>query len=106
MQPSGTTQGTRWKIAASARSSSDRDGCVLLDMERGVFYGANPLGSRIWEWIREKPSGITFESLVDLVAADDVEVPRDQISRDLDEYLQRLAGEGLLIRESFDSSAV
>lgn len=100
-----TTQGTRWKIAASARSSSDRDGCVLLDMERGVFYGANPLGSRIWELIRENPSGITFDSLLDMVAAD-VEVPREQLSRDLDEYLQHLSGEGLLIRESFDSPTV
>ena len=30
-----------WKIAASARSSSDRDGCVLLDTEKGMFYGAS-----------------------------------------------------------------
>ena len=94
-----TSPGTRWKIAASARSSSDRDGCVLLDTEKGVFYGANTLGSKIWELIRENPSGITFESLLDRIATG-VEVSRDQLSRDIDEYLEHLAEQGLLTRES------
>ena len=57
-----------WKIAASARSSSDRDGCVLLDTEKGMFYGANSLGSKIWELIRESPNGVTSESLLERMA--------------------------------------
>lgn len=85
----------RWKIAASTRSSSDRDGCVLLDTERGVFYGTNSLGSKIWELIRESPDGVTLESLLDQMA-NEVEIPREQFARDLDEYLQHLVTQGLL----------
>ena len=95
MKSSPTTQRPRWKITASARSSSDRDGCVLLDTEKGVFYGANSLGSKIWELLRESPNGVTSESLLDRIATE-VEVPREQFARDLDEYLQHLATQGLL----------
>jgi len=103
MQSPGTTQRPRWRIAASARSSSDRDGCVLLDTEKGVFFGANSLGSKIWELIRENPDGVTSESLLDHVA-NEVEVPREQFARDLDEYLQNLVTQGLLTRVSVQSS--
>ena len=85
----------RWKITASARSSSDRDGCVLLETEKGVFYGTNSLGSKIWELIRESPDGVTLESLLDQMA-NEVEIPREQFARDLDEYLQHLVTQGLL----------
>ena len=104
MKSSPTTQMPRWKIAASARSSSDRDGCVLLDTEKGVFYGANSLGSKIWELIRESPNGVTSGGLLDLIASA-VEVPREQLARDLDEYLQNLAKQGLLTMEVLQSSA-
>lgn len=103
MKSPHTTQGLRWKIAASARSSSDRDGCVLLDTERGVFYGANPLGSKIWELIRENPNGVTSEALLDRMAGE-LEVPREQFARDLDEYLRNLETQGLLTPESLQSS--
>ncbi len=102
MKSPPTTQMPKWKIAASARSSSDRDGCVLLDTEKGVFYGANSLG--IWELIRESPSGVTSEGLLDRVASE-VEVPREQLAGDLDEYLQNLAKQGLLTMEVLQSSA-
>jgi Coenzyme PQQ synthesis protein D (PqqD) len=98
------TQGPRWKIAASARSSSDRDGCVLLDTEKGVFYGANPLGSKIWELIRESPNGVTSEVLLERMASE-LEVPREQFARDLDEYLHHLATQGLLAPESSQTSS-
>lgn len=104
MKSSPTIHRQRWKIAASARSSSDRDGCVLLDTEKGVFYGANSLGSKIWELIRENPDGVTSEGLLDRIASA-VEIPREQLARDLDEYLQHLAAQGLLTMELLQSSA-
>ncbi len=104
MKSPPTIQRQRWKIAASARSSSDRDGCVLLDTEKGVFYGANSLGSKIWELIRENPDGATSESLLDCMAGE-VEVPREQLALDLDEYLRHLAKQGLLTMEVLQSSA-
>lgn len=95
MKSPAATEKRRWRIAAPTRSSSDRDGCVLLDTEKGVFYGTNSLGSKIWELIRESPDGVTLESLLDRMA-NEVEVPREQLARDLDEYLQHLATQGLL----------
>jgi Coenzyme PQQ synthesis protein D (PqqD) len=103
MKSPPTTQKPRWKIAASARSSSDRDGCVLLDTEKGVFYGANSLGSKIWELIRVSPNGATSEGLLDRIASEVEEVPREQLARDLDEYLQRLVTQGLLTTETLAS---
>lgn len=91
-------QNQRWKISASARSSSDRDGCVLLDTERGVFYGANTLGSKIWELILQSPHGVTVESLLERMTAE-VEIPREQFARDLEEYLQNLTTQGLLMKD-------
>jgi hypothetical protein len=88
----------RWKIAASARSSSDRDGCVLLDTERGVFYGANALGSKIWELILESPNGVTVKDLMDRTAVE-AEVPHEQFARNLEEYLLTLTAQGLLTKE-------
>src|SRR5712664_2855150 len=99
MKSPPTTQKPGWIIAASARSSSDREGCVLLDTEKGVFYGANSLGSKIWELIRESPNGVTSEALLDRMAIE-LEVPREQIARDLDEYLHHLVTQGLLAPES------
>jgi hypothetical protein len=90
-----TASTVRWRIAAVARSSFDRDGSVLLDTEKGVFYGANSLGSKIWESIRQCPEGITAESLLGQVICD-VDVPRDQFGRDLNEYLKHLESRGLL----------
>jgi Coenzyme PQQ synthesis protein D (PqqD) len=96
-------QSQKWKIAPSVRSSSDRDGSVLLDTEKGVFYGANSLGSKIWELIRVSPEGITSESLSDRLTTE-IDVSRDQFARDLEDYLQRLAVQGLLVKESVQSS--
>ena len=93
-----TDQSLRWKIAPSVRSSSDRDGCVLLDTEKGVFYGANAVGSKIWELIRETPNGITAEALANRLASD-AEIPREEFMGDLAEYLRHLAAQGLLIQE-------
>jgi hypothetical protein len=97
------TQTQKWKIAPAVRSSSDRDGSVLLDTEKGVFYGANSLGSKIWELIRENPAGITAEGLSDSLATE-IDIPRDQFTRDLEEYLRNLSAQGLLVADRDQSS--
>jgi hypothetical protein len=98
MKSIATDQTQKWKIKTSARSSCDCDGSVLLDTEKGVFYGANTLGSQIWESIRRSPDGVTVESLCDQIASN-VEVPREQFARDVQEYLQELETRGLLEKE-------
>jgi hypothetical protein len=98
MKSTAVDQTQKWKVKASARSSCDCDGSVLLDTEKGVFYGANTLGSQIWESIRQSPDGVTVESLCEQIA-NNVEIPREQFARDVQEYLQELETRGLLEKD-------
>jgi len=98
MRSTAADQTQKWKVKASARSSCDCDGSVLLDTEKGVFYGANTLGSQIWESIRRSRDGVTVESLCEQIA-NNVEDPREQFARDVQEYLQELETPGLLEKE-------
>jgi hypothetical protein len=88
-----------WRIAPSVRCSFDRDGCVVLDMKKGVFYSANAFGSKIWELIKEIPQEITVRGLLDRLPAE-IEAPRDEVQRDIEQYLRELAAQGLLIGDT------
>jgi hypothetical protein len=89
----------KWKVASSVRCSFDRDGCVLLDTKKGVFYGANTLGSKIWELIRESPQQITVQNLLGKLPGD-ITASKEQLARDVEEYLQNLTAQGLLIQDA------
>jgi hypothetical protein len=65
---------------------------VVLGLDRGVYYGLDELGSRIWELIAEPR---TVAELRDAILAE-YEVETDVCERDLVEFLGRLAGEGLI----------
>lgn len=88
----------KWRVAPSVRLSFDRDGCVLLDTKKGVFYGANMLGSKIWELIRESPDDVAVENLLNRLPADIEVSSREQLARDVEEYLLTLAAQGLLVQ--------
>ena len=38
---------------------------VLLDYDRGIYYGLNPVGARLWQLLSE---GETSERIVELLA--------------------------------------
>jgi hypothetical protein len=90
-------QNYAWKVAPSVKLSFDQDGCVLLDTERGVFYGANGFASRLWSWIREARDDVTVNRLLEKAAAE-AEASPDQVCRDIEEFLRDLESKGLLIR--------
>ncbi|HKO01421.1 MAG TPA: PqqD family protein, partial [Thermoanaerobaculia bacterium] len=68
------------------------DEMVLLDFERGIYFGLDPIGARIWQLITEEKS---VAAIVDALA-DEYDVARDELERDVAELLDDLAARGLI----------
>jgi hypothetical protein len=68
------------------------DEIVLLDVEGGEYHGLNEVGSRIWRALEEHPDvSSAYEHLCGTY-----EVDPDVLRNDLDEFIKRLVGMGLL----------
>lgn len=65
---------------------------VMMSVERGQYYGLDPIGSRVWELI-EKP--IRVSDLIDALLLK-YDVDRDTCERDVLEFLGELREDGLL----------
>ena len=80
-------------VAAKNQVSSDLGGEVaILDMNRGVYYGLDEVGARIWELI-QRPTAVG-EIHTTIIEEYDVESARAE--RDVLALLQQLADEGLV----------
>lgn len=53
---------------------------VLLDLVSGLYFGLDPVGSRIWDRLSEGPCSLA--EVCDLIEAE-FDAPRDQIERDI-----------------------
>lgn len=53
---------------------------VLLDLASGLYFGLDPVGSRIWERLSDGPC--TLADVCDLIESE-FDAPRDQIERDI-----------------------
>jgi Coenzyme PQQ synthesis protein D (PqqD) len=53
---------------------------VLLDLASGLYFGLDPVGSRIWDRLSEGPCSLT--EVCDMIEAE-FDAPRDQIESDL-----------------------
>ena len=82
-------------IAASkgAISATVEGEAVILDTESGIYYGLNPVGTRVWNLVQGEP--LTFEQLCDRVTAE-FDVDRDRCEHDLIELLGDLRSNGLV----------
>jgi hypothetical protein len=68
------------------------DEIVLLDVEGGEYHGLNDVGSMIWRALEEHPDvSSAYEHLCGTY-----EVDPDVLRKDLDEFIKRLVGMGLL----------
>jgi hypothetical protein len=65
---------------------------VLLDVERGTYYGLDPVGARIWALIA---SGTSLGAIVDRLV-DEYEVTREELERDVEKLVGELEGRGLV----------
>jgi Coenzyme PQQ synthesis protein D (PqqD) len=69
------------------------DELVLLDLNRGVYYGLNPIGAHIWQLLSE---GVAEGELVDRLC-EEYDVARETLAADLEALLAELRGCGLLV---------
>jgi hypothetical protein len=69
------------------------DGAVILNMDTGVYYGLDPVGSRIWALISGGTS--TLEAIVSQLERE-YAVKRDRLEADVASLLRALEAKGLV----------
>lgn len=87
--------GACWAVSPHARATIDVDGGVLLDIEKGLCYSLNLVGAQIWLAIESGNGQTTFEHIVNALGRQ-FTVSREQLVRDIDEYLRDLEKKGLI----------
>jgi hypothetical protein len=84
---------TQTVVAAREQVSCDLGGeSVILGLKAGVYYGINPMGTFIWNLIKEP---IKINEIRDRILKE-FEVESDQCERDLVELLEALLANGLI----------
>jgi len=68
---------------------------VLLDFERGVYYGLNPVGARVWELLAE---GKTAEEIISTLT-DEFDALECDVKGDVAALMDDLVANGLVVRE-------
>lgn len=66
---------------------------VLLDLASGLYFGLNPVGSRIWSRLSEGVCSIT--EICDVIEHE-FDASRDQIEGDVVALLRQLSGKDLI----------
>jgi len=84
--------GTRLSVPPQVMSRRVGDETVLLDLERGFYFGVDRVGQRIWELAG---SDRTLGDIVDVIV-DEFDVDRDQAEADVMEFAATLVAKGLL----------
>jgi hypothetical protein len=72
------------------------DEVMLLDFERGVYYGLDPVGSRIWELLAE---GKTVDEVVDTMSAE-YDAGESTLRTDVANLIADLEKNGLVVTET------
>ncbi len=68
--------------------------CLVLDLDRNVYFGLNPLGLSIWEAIA---TGATLATILDELGARFPDVPAPRLDADLRAFLEQLIGAHLVL---------
>ena len=82
----------RLKAPAHVMSRKIGDEHVLLDVEKGVYFGLDAVGSRLWELIEAAP---TVDEMVAAVVRE-YEVEEPDARRDVVRLMQELLDRGLV----------
>jgi hypothetical protein len=68
---------------------------VMMDIQKGKYFGLNPVGKRIWEII-ERPK--SFDEITDFLQAE-FEVTPEQCRSEVEEFLAKMAKSGIIKKE-------
>lgn len=78
---------------AENQVSSDLDGeSVVLDLDQGIYYGMNELGSRVWQIIQNP---VSVQEII-VTVQDEYEVDRERCKQDILSFLNQLDEQNLI----------
>lgn len=66
---------------------------VLLNIETGVYFGLDPLGTQIWQSLAE---GVDPDEIIERLL-DEYEVERSRVQADVRAFLENLQRNGLIV---------
>ena len=93
---SGQVNNTAIKVAKGVRETVNQDGAVLLDIEQGLCFSLNPVGTRIWEMIRD---GRSVDEILDALEQE-FRLPRTQLLADVSDFVKQLENKRLVGNQS------
>ena len=79
-------------IKSHVRTAVNHDGGVLLDLQQGKYFSLNGVGVEIWKKLQD---GISLPELEQHLQ-DTYSAPPDRIRQDLQTFIQRLDGLGVV----------
>lgn len=85
---------SRVRTSDGVLSQSLESETVVLDLDRGVYYGLDPVGTRAWELIREQPCLPLQKIHASLL--DEYDVHEDQCAQDLLNLVSLMQEKGLV----------
>ena len=86
---------TRFRVSDRVRSREVAGETVLLDLEGGIYYALDEVGTEIWNGLK---GGETLAALEERIL-DRYEVEPDRLSSDLRRLLQELVEKDLIVEE-------
>ncbi len=84
----------KWQLAKEVLSSKIDEEIVLLAVDAESYLSLDPVGSRIWELLSEKPS--TVDELADLLM-EEYEVDRGTCLNDVQAFIDDMAARKLIV---------
>ena len=74
------------KVAKGVRETVNHDGVVLLDIEQGLCFSLNPIGTKIWAMVKE---GRSPDEITDVLQQEFC-LPRSQVVEDVSDFLKQM----------------
>jgi hypothetical protein len=74
------------KVANGIRETVNQDGAVLLDIEQGLCFSLNPIGTKIWDMVKD---GHSVTEIADALQQE-YRLPRSQVAEDVADFLKQL----------------
>jgi hypothetical protein len=95
-QMKGTNSHTKWKVSPSVRGTVNKDGAVLLDIDKGLCYSLNVVGGKVWQVLAAGHGDSSVDDIVETLAQEFTDIPRAQLTIDTEGCLQELESEALI----------
>ena len=86
---------TIWEVSQKVLSSKIDEEVILMSFEADSYFGIDPVGSRIWELLSEKPASIN-ELVVILV--DEYEVDEETCRKQVQIFIYEMYTKKLIIK--------